>query len=181
MSVIEAPTQVTPRCAGRPPVAGVVTVGVDTHQLTHHAAVIDPESKVVGDREFPATAAGYRQLADWMAEFGLIATVGVESPGSYGAGLTRHLLAAGIEVVEVNRPEKTTRVTQGKSDPIDAISAARQAQAGTATGNRRSPPGSSRRSGRSRSPATVRSRTAPAPTPSCATWPPPPPLTSTTS
>jgi transposase len=64
----------------------------------------------------------------------MIEAVGVESTGSYGAGLTRHLLVAGLDVVEVARPEKTTRARRGKSDSIDAESAARQVQAGTATG-----------------------------------------------
>jgi transposase len=114
--------------------ARVVTGGVDTHQLTHHAALLDSEQNQVADREFPATSTGYQELVDWMAGYGLIAAVGVESTGSYGAGLTRHLLAAGIEVVEISRPEKATRVKQGKSDPIDAYSAARQTQSGAATG-----------------------------------------------
>lgn len=64
----------------------------------------------------------------------MIEAVGVESTGSYGAGLTRHLLVAGLEVVEVARPERSTRARHGKSDPLDAESAARQVQAGTATG-----------------------------------------------
>ena len=112
----------------------LVVGGVDTHQMTHHAGVIDPELRQIADKQFPATAAGYQDLLDWMNGHGLLAAVGVESTGSYGAGLTRHLLAAGVEVLEVARPEKATRVKQGKSDPIDAYSAARQVHAGTATG-----------------------------------------------
>jgi transposase len=112
----------------------VVTGGVDTHQLTHHAGLLDAQLKPVADKEFPATAAGYQDLLDWMAGYGLIAKVGVESTGSYGAGLTRHLLAAGIDVYEVSRPEKATRVKQGKSDPIDAYSAAHQVATGKASG-----------------------------------------------
>jgi transposase len=78
----------------------LVTGGVDTHQLTHHAALLDSELNQIADREFAATSTGYQELVDWMAGYGRIAVVGVESTGSYGAGLTRHLLAAGIEVVE---------------------------------------------------------------------------------
>lgn len=33
--------------------------GVDTHSLTHHAAVVDPLGRELADREFPATPAGY--------------------------------------------------------------------------------------------------------------------------
>jgi transposase len=112
----------------------VITGGVDTHQATHCAAVVDEQQRPVADREFPATRAGYQQLLDWMASFGLLARVGVESTGSYGAGLARHLLAAGIEVHEIQRPEKNTRHAVGKSDVLDAYSAARQAATGTAGG-----------------------------------------------
>ncbi|MCW2490952.1 MAG: family transposase, partial [Frankiales bacterium] len=112
----------------------LVTGGVDTHQLTHHAALLDSELNQIADREFAATSTGYQELVDWMAGYGRIAVVGVESTGSYGAGLTRHLLAAGIEVVEVSGPEKATRVKQGKSDPIDAYCAARQVATGAVTG-----------------------------------------------
>lgn len=111
-----------------------VTVGVDTHQLTHHAAVLDARGQRLGDRQFPATAAGYRALLDWVGVHGRIEAFGVESTGSYGAGLTRVLLAAGIEVFEVTRPEKATRVKAGKSDPIDAYSAAEQVLTGRAGG-----------------------------------------------
>ena len=111
----------------------VLIAGVDTHQQTHHVALIDAEQRRIGDREFPATAAGYRDLLDWVTGHGPLHAMGVESTGSYGAGLTRHLLAAGIEVYEVNRPEKATRVKAGKSDPIDAYSAAEQVLSGRAS------------------------------------------------
>jgi transposase len=112
----------------------LLTGGVDTHQLIHHAGILDEHRQPIADREFPATEAGYRELLDWMAGFGLITRVGVESTGCYGAGLTRFLLAAGIEVLEVQRPEKTTRARQGKSDVIDAYSAAHQAATDIARG-----------------------------------------------
>jgi transposase len=111
----------------------LVIGGVDTHQRTHHVVVIDHDGRRLGDAEFAATSTGYGELLDWVAGHGLIDKIGVESTGSYGAGLTRRLLAAGIDVIEVNRPDKTTRARHGKSDPIDAESAARQVLAGTAT------------------------------------------------
>ena len=55
---------------------------------------------------------------------------GVEGTSSYGAGLTRVLQAAGIEVAEVSRPDRATRRRKGKSDPLDAYAAARTAVAG---------------------------------------------------
>ena len=54
----------------------------------------------------------------------------MEGTASYGAGFTRALTAAGIEVVEVTRAVKSTRRLKGKSDPLDAYSAARTALAG---------------------------------------------------
>ncbi len=60
--------------------------------------------------------------------------VGVEGTGSYGAGLARHLAAAGVRVVEVGRSDRQDRRRQGKSDPLDAVSAARAAQSGRARG-----------------------------------------------
>jgi transposase len=109
----------------------LVVGGVDTHQATHHAAIVDAHLRPVADREFPATEAGYRELVDWMASFGPIVRVGVESTGSYGAGLARYLLTAAIEVVEVQRPGRVTRHQEGKSDVVDAYSSARQALTGT--------------------------------------------------
>ena len=111
-----------------------ITGGVDTHADTHVAAALDPLGALLGVREFPATAAGYAGLAGWLAGFGTVALVGVEGTGSYGAGLARHLAAAGIRVVEVDRSDRQDRRRAGKSDPLDAVSAARAAQSGRAGG-----------------------------------------------
>lgn len=118
---------------GRDAQSGPVVAGVDTHQRSHHAAVLDANGALLGHREFAVHDEGYQQLLGWVRMHGPIQAVGVESTGSYGAGLTRHMLVAGVDVVEVNRPDKTTRATVGKSDPIDAESAARQVLHGTAT------------------------------------------------
>ena len=57
----------------------------------------------MGTSEFPADAGGYQKLLGWLESQGTVVCVGVEGTGSYGAGLARHLDAAGIGVVEVNR------------------------------------------------------------------------------
>ncbi|MGI8626153.1 MAG: IS110 family transposase [Geodermatophilaceae bacterium] len=62
-------------------------VGRDTHGRTHHGAVIDLVGRLLGDRELPATAAGYRALLTWIGSFGGVRAVGVEGTGTYGAGL----------------------------------------------------------------------------------------------
>jgi transposase len=111
----------------------IVIGGVDTHGRTHHAAVIDQQGRLLGDRQFPADRAGYRQLLSWLHRHGQLGAVGVEGTGSYGAGLTQVLLDQGVRVVEVDRPDRRTRRQRGKSDPIDAEAAARAVLAGTAT------------------------------------------------
>ena len=107
---------------------------MDTHADTHVAAALDPVGGLLGVREFPATAAGYAGLLGWLGGFGTVALVGIEGTGSYGAGLARHVTAAGIRVVEVDRSDRQDRRRQGKSDPLDAVSAARAAQSGRARG-----------------------------------------------
>jgi transposase len=107
--------------------------GVDTHADTHHAAALDGTGRLLGDVEFAATAVGYAALLAWLRGFGRVAVVGVEGTGSYGAGLTRHLTAKKVSVVEVDRPDRKARRAKGKSDPLDAVAAARAALAGTAT------------------------------------------------
>src|SRR5262249_10702943 len=69
--------------------------GVDTHGDTHHAAVVLLNGTRVADAEFEATAAGYTLLLAWLRSFGRLFAVGVEGTGAYGAGLARHLGAAG--------------------------------------------------------------------------------------
>lgn len=105
----------------------VVIGGVDTHKELHVAAVTDHGENVLGTESFSTTRAGYRAMIRWMRTFGDIAKVGVEGTGSYGAGLTRHLLDAGIEVLEVDRADRSDRRRKGKDDDLDAISAARAA------------------------------------------------------
>ena len=112
-----------------------VTGGVDTHGCTHHAAVIDDVGRHLGDREFPTTPTGYRDLLTFMTGLGHLRDVGVEGTGTYGAGLSRHLRAQGVRVVEVDRPDRKSRRAKGKSDPLDAYSAARSVLAGAATGD----------------------------------------------
>jgi transposase len=55
---------------------------------------------------------------------------GVEGTSTYGAGFTQALQNNAIHVVEVNRPDRAARRRQGKSDPLDAYSAARAVLAG---------------------------------------------------
>ena len=109
-----------------------VTVGVDTHLDLHVAAVLDHTGRLCGTQAFPASTRGYVALVTWAERFGSVERIGVEGTGTYGAGLTRFVRAYGLEVVEVNRPDRSLRRRHGKSDPIDAQAAARATQAGVA-------------------------------------------------
>jgi len=112
----------------------LVTGGVDTHLDVHVAAVVDDLGGVLGVESFPTTTAGFVALHTWMIEHGSLRRVGVEGTGAYGAGLARTLRRAGLEVIEVDRPNRQARRRDGKSDSLDAIEAARAALSGRARG-----------------------------------------------
>ena len=111
----------------------ILTAGIDTHSDTHHVAVINQYGKRVADKEFLAVASGYQKIIEFVQQFGPLAAVGVEGTGCYGAELTRQLMKAGITVIEVNRPNRKNRRQQGKSDPLDAYSAAEAVLSARAT------------------------------------------------
>jgi len=97
-----------------------VVGGVDTHKDLHVAAVVDERDLVLGTRCFATTRQGYRQMLGWMRSFGELRRVGIESTGSYGAGLLRFAQQAGIEVLEVTTPDNQDRRRRGKNDDLDA-------------------------------------------------------------
>ena len=109
-----------------------ITVGVDTHKDLHVAAVLDVRGAVLATETFSATATGYEELRSWALEFGELISVGVEGTSSWGAGLARHLTAAGVAVIEVNRTNRQHRRRHGKSDTADAVGAARAVLSGEA-------------------------------------------------
>jgi hypothetical protein len=78
------------------PVHGIVA-GVDAHTDTHDAAVLDDCGRLLGTRTFTADPAGYRQLPGWVLGFGPLSAIGIESTGTYAAGLVRHFRSEGIE------------------------------------------------------------------------------------
>lgn len=110
-----------------------ILLGVDTHKDVHAAAVVTVLGVALDGRTFPTTAEGYRQLVAWARSFGTLRRAGVECTGSYGAALARHLRAEGIEVTEVNQPDKAARRRHGKTDAVDAEAAARAVLSGRAT------------------------------------------------
>ena len=111
----------------------MIVGGVDTHADTHVAAVVDSNGGVLGIESFPADHGGFEALLGWLASHGEVDCVGVEGTGSWGVGLARFLHDHGISVIEVDRPNRQDRRRVGKSDPTDALSAARAALSGSAS------------------------------------------------
>src|SRR5918995_2457472 len=111
-----------------------VTGGVDTHLDVRVAAALDANGGTLGVESFPTTPAGFAQLHEWLSSFGLVARVGVEGTGAYGAGLARFLRGQGVEVIEVDRPNRQLRRRAGKSDVVDAVESARAALSGRPSG-----------------------------------------------
>jgi hypothetical protein len=116
-----------------------VVIGVDTHVHTHSAAVIDSATGgVLGEITVAATAAGYAELVEFANRYPLMRAWAIEGTGGHGAGLTRHLLELSELVVELDRPKRSARRHGAKSDPLDAIRAAREAMARPRLGTPRS-------------------------------------------
>jgi transposase len=123
--------------AERPETEVAVILGVDTHLDFHVAVAVDHLGRRLGEASVPTTVKGYEELLCWAKDFGPVRCAGVEGTSSYGAGLTRHLRANGIEVLEVERPKhrrRSSRRNLEKSDPSDAEAAARAVLAGEASG-----------------------------------------------
>ena len=114
--------------------ASFVAAGVDIHKDVHALCVIDALGRKIREGAFPATAAGYRDLADAIGAPGKCLVVGIEGTCSFGAGLTAHLAGSGFNVVEALRPKRDKRRKgASKNDFVDAERAARMAIAGDGT------------------------------------------------
>lgn len=124
MTVISMPEAAEPTQPVEFPAEEVI-LGVDTHKDVHVAVVLTVLGALLSHREFPATAAGYRQLLAWARSFGVLRRAGVECTGSYGATLARVLRHEGVQVIEVNQPDRpaaasTARPTRSTPTPQHA-------------------------------------------------------------
>jgi transposase len=107
-----------------------VVIGVDTHVHTHSAAVVDTATGGVLDEiTVEATAEGYAELVEFANNYATLRAWAIEGTGGHGAGLSRHLLESSEIVIELDRPKRAARRHGAKSDPLDAIRAAREAMA----------------------------------------------------
>jgi transposase len=100
-------------------------IGGDTHRDTHTLEMTTPVGVTIATITISNDDAGFVEALAWMAEHapGPRLVVGLEGTRSYGIGLARAVAAAGLSVIEVQRPRRVER-RRGKSDPIDAHLAA---------------------------------------------------------
>lgn len=110
-----------------------VIVGVDTHKLVHVAVAINLLGARLATIKVSADRAGYAELVDWARTLGVVEAFGIEGTGSYGVGLASFVRRQAIKVVEVNHCDRRKRRNNGKSDTIDAETAARSVLSGIAT------------------------------------------------
>lgn len=82
---------------------------------------------IVDSAQFPTSKPGNARAISWIQRRGNNGTIlaAVEGTASYGAGITASLRASEIEVAEVRPGPKRDHAHAGKSDAIDAESAAR--------------------------------------------------------
>lgn len=120
-----------------------IIIGIDTHKATHVAVAIDTQGARLAALSITANTKGYTELERWSRSLGDVKAFGIEGTGSYGAGLSRSLQSQGHKVIEVCRPNRQLRYTQGKSDSLDAEGAARSVLNGQATARPKTQTGSS--------------------------------------
>ena len=109
-----------------------VVIGVDTHKHTHTAAVVQAATgAVLAGVTVNADPDGYAELDALVEQHSAVRAWALEGSGGYGAGLARHLAEHGELVIELDRPVRPKRRGGAKSDPIDAVRAARDALART--------------------------------------------------
>ena len=116
-----------------------VVIGVDTHKHTHTAAVVRAATGAEIETDtLPANHDGYLDLVAMADRHSTLRVWAIEGTGGYGAGLARHLAECGEIVIELDRPKRPARRQGAKSDPLDAVRAAREALARKHLGQPRS-------------------------------------------
>jgi transposase len=104
-------------------------IGVDPDRDRITAAVVCATTHShLAAATFPTTPGGYRAAIRWADEHtGTSARAwSIEGAGSYGAGLASTLMKAGELVIEFDHPTTRSAKDGAKSDPLDAVRAARE-------------------------------------------------------
>jgi len=97
-------------------------IGIDTHRDSHEVEIADPAGKPIAMMRVSNDSSGFTRLLTAIAKVvpGPRVAVCIGGSRSYGIGLARALAAAGLLVIECERPSRKQRRGKGKSDPIDA-------------------------------------------------------------
>lgn len=107
-----------------------IVIGVDTHKHTNTAAVVSAVTSAAIETATTGTDPdGYRSLVELADQHSGLRAWAIEGANGYGAGLARFLAERGEVVIELDRPSRSARRHGAKSDPIDAVRAAREALA----------------------------------------------------
>lgn len=108
----------------------MVTIGVDSHKQSHTVVAVDEAGRQLASRTVPATSEGHLALVRWAGRFAA-RTWALEDCRNLSRRLERDLLAAGERVLRVSprlmAGARRTGREPGKSDPLDALAAARAA------------------------------------------------------
>ena len=109
-----------------------VTAGADTPRDQHAVAALDQRGAELGIRAFPTTPAGHREVLARLRGFGAVEAL---------RGRIRRRLRGPRDPLPARRgrgaggaPNRPRWRWHGRSDPVDALAAARSAQAGDAVG-----------------------------------------------
>lgn len=102
-----------------------VVIGGDTHRDTHTLQMCTPAGAPIAALTIANDKQGFAEALAWIADQapGARVVLALEGTRSYGIGLSRAAQAAGLTVLEAERPRRSDR-RRGKSDPIDAHLAA---------------------------------------------------------
>jgi transposase len=98
-------------------------IGIDAHNDTLGAAIIDEQGRQLDARTFANEPDGHSQLGQWAAQFET-SRIGIEGSGSLGRQAALTLQDAGFLVVDV--PPQLAALghrhgrNHSKTDPIDA-------------------------------------------------------------
>lgn len=97
-------------------------IGVDTHRDFNQVEIAHPSGAVIATGGFRNDSAGHTETLTWIFAHapGSRLVLSIEGTRSYGVGLARAVVAAGLAVIEAEQPTRKHRRGKGKSDRIDA-------------------------------------------------------------
>lgn len=122
------------RSKGRIAAEGNV-VGADPHKRTVTATVLDERGGALGTATFRVSGDGHRSMEAWALRFGPIVRWGIEGASGLGRHTAMYLIGQGHDVRDVcptRTAERRRHRRQGKSDRLDSLRIAREAQADAA-------------------------------------------------